>query len=49
MEGAVNGGRIHAQWLGLSAGYLFEGRDLAPILATHEIFAAILNQHLGFD
>ena len=49
MGGAVNGGRIHTQWPGLSAGNLFEGRDLAPTLATHEVFAAILNQHLGID
>lgn len=49
MGGAVNGGRIHTQWPGLSAGNLYEGRDLAPTLATHEVFAAILNQHLGID
>ncbi len=49
MGGAVNGGRIHTQWPGLSSGNLYEGRDLAPSQASHEVFAAILNQHLGID
>ena len=47
LGGAVNGGRVIADWPGLAAGRLYEGRDLAPTLDTRAICKAILRDHLG--
>lgn len=49
LGGAVNGGRVVADWPGLSAGALHEGRDLKPTLDLRAVFAALLNEHLGID
>jgi uncharacterized protein (DUF1501 family) len=47
MGGAVRGGRVIAQWPGLSRSRLYQGRDLAPTLDTRAICSAVLRDHLG--
>ena len=47
LGGAVQGGRVIARWPGLSAGNLFEGRDLAPTLDLRSVLKAVLAEHLG--
>jgi uncharacterized protein (DUF1501 family) len=49
LGGAVNGGRVVADWPGLSTRALHEGRDLAPTLDLRAVFAALLIDHLGID
>ncbi len=44
--GAVNGGRIIADWPGLSARELHEDRDLAPTTDIRSVFKGILEEHL---
>jgi uncharacterized protein (DUF1501 family) len=45
--GAVNGGRVHADWPGLSRGNLYEGRDLKPTTDLRSVFKGVLREHLG--
>lgn len=45
--GAVNGGRVIADWPGLRKAALFEGRDIQPTVDLRSLFAAILRDHLG--
>jgi uncharacterized protein (DUF1501 family) len=45
--GAVAGGRVIADWPGLSAGALYQGRDLKPTLDLRSVFKGVLAQHLG--
>jgi uncharacterized protein (DUF1501 family) len=45
--GAVAGGTIHAEWTGLKASALRDGRDLPPKTDTRAIFKGILADHLG--
>jgi uncharacterized protein (DUF1501 family) len=47
--GAVNGGRIVADWPGLSAANLYEGRDLYPTTDIRSVFKGVLAQHLGLQ
>ena len=47
LGGAVNGGRIVADWPGLGNGALFEDRDLAPTTDLRGIFKGVLGDHLG--
>jgi uncharacterized protein (DUF1501 family) len=47
MGGAVRGGRVIAQWPGLSRASLYQARDLAPTMDTRAICTAILRDHLG--
>lgn len=47
MGGAVAGGRVVANWPGLSRDKLLEGRDLAPTTDLRSVAKAVLNQHLG--
>jgi uncharacterized protein (DUF1501 family) len=47
MGGAVNGGRVIADWPGLSNARLYQSRDLAPTADTRAICKAILRDHLG--
>ena len=47
LGGAVNGGRVIADWPGLSPRALHEGRDLAPTLDLRAVFTALLTDHLG--
>lgn len=44
--GAVNGGRVIADWPGLRAGDLLEGRDLRPTLDMRRLFKGLLHDHL---
>jgi uncharacterized protein (DUF1501 family) len=49
MGGAVTGGRVVADWPGLSAGALYEGRDLKPTLGLDTLIAGALAQHYALD
>jgi uncharacterized protein (DUF1501 family) len=45
--GAVAGGRVLADWPGLSARSLYQGRDLAPTLDLRSLFKGVLAEHMG--
>ena len=47
LGGAVTGGRVIADWPGLSARALYQGRDLTPTLDLRSVFKGILAEHLG--
>ncbi len=47
LGGAINGGRVMADWPGLRKSDLFEGRDLMPTTDARSIFKGILADHLG--
>jgi uncharacterized protein (DUF1501 family) len=47
--GAVNGGRVRADWPGLSDGRLFENRDLQASLDLRALAKGLLGAHLGLD
>jgi uncharacterized protein (DUF1501 family) len=47
--GAVNGGRVLADWPGLRTANLYEGRDLKPTLDLRRVMKGVLQQHLGID
>ncbi len=47
--GAVAGGRVRADWPGLSDGKLFENRDLQPSLDLRALAKGLLAAHLGLD
>ena len=47
--GAVKGGRVYADWPGLSQNALFEGRDLKPTTDLRAVAKGILGEHLGID
>jgi len=49
LGGAVNGGRVIADWPGLAPGALYEGRDLRPTLDMRALFKAVLRDHMGID
>ncbi len=44
--GALNGGKVFADWPGLRDGDLFGGRDLQPTTDLRSVFKAVLEQHL---
>jgi uncharacterized protein (DUF1501 family) len=44
--GAVNGGRVLADWPGLSRGALYEQRDLRPTTDLRAVFKGVLADHL---
>ena len=44
--GAVNGGKVLADWPGLGESELYEGRDVAPTLDMRSIFKTVLHDHL---
>lgn len=44
--GAVQGGRIVADWPGLSQRALYEGRDLRPSIDLRSVIKGVLSQHL---
>jgi uncharacterized protein (DUF1501 family) len=46
LGGAVNGGRVIADWPGLASSSLYQGRDLAPTLDLRSIARGILANHL---
>lgn len=45
--GAVKGGRVVADWPGLGAGALYQGRDLKPTLDLRSVLKGLLQEHLG--
>ena len=47
--GAVRGGRVLADWPGLSARDLYEERDLKPTTDLRAVFKGILAEHMGAD
>lgn len=47
LGGAVNGGRVIADWPGLADKALYEGRDLRPTLDLRAVFKGVLQDHLG--
>jgi uncharacterized protein (DUF1501 family) len=47
--GAVNGGRVIADWPGLASRDLFEGRDLRPTVDLRAVFKGVLGDHLGLS
>ena len=49
LGGAVAGGKVLADWPGLSAGALYEGRDLKPTTALDSLIAGALAQHYGLQ
>lgn len=44
--GAVHGGRVIADWPGLSARSLYQGRDLNPTLDIRSVIKGVLSDHL---
>ena len=46
LGGAVNGGKVLADWPGLSNKDLFEGRDLYPTMDVRSLFKGVLEEHL---
>lgn len=49
LGGAVQGGRIIADWPGLSTAHLLEGRDLKPTLALDSLIAATCAEAFKLD
>ena len=47
--GAVKGGRVIADWPGLSAGKLYQDRDLKPTTDLRAILKGLLRDHLRVD
>lgn len=45
--GAVMGGRVIADWPGLAAAQLHEGRDLAPTMDLRSVAKAVVTDHLA--
>ena len=44
--GAVRGGRVLADWPGLSARSLYQGRDLKPTLDLRSVLKGLMQEHL---
>ena len=49
LGGAVNGGRVIADWPGLKEKQLYEARDLAPTTDLRAVFKGVLRDHLGLS
>jgi uncharacterized protein (DUF1501 family) len=49
LGGAVNGGRVLADWPGLAGRSLYEGRDLKPTLDLRAVFKGVLAQHFAIS
>ena len=47
--GAVRGGRVIADWPGLTPSALLENRDLRPTLDLRSVFKGLLDEHLRID
>jgi uncharacterized protein (DUF1501 family) len=47
--GAVRGGRVIADWPGLSRTALLDSRDLRPTLDLRSVFKGVLDEHLRVD
>ncbi len=46
LGGAVRGGRVIADWPGLSAANLYEGRDLKPTLDIRSVMKGVMSEHV---
>jgi uncharacterized protein (DUF1501 family) len=46
LGGAVQGGRVMADWPGLASTALYEGRDLKPTLDMRSVMKSVLSEHL---
>lgn len=49
MGGSVDGGRVAADWPGLRANDLYEGRDLKPTIALENVLAGAVAEHMSLD
>lgn len=49
LGGNVTGGRVQANWPGLTPGNLFENRDLQPTADLRAVTKGLLSQHFGLD
>lgn len=49
LGGAVRGGRVIADWPGLAARSLYQGRDLQATTDLRAVMAGVLRDHLGID
>ena len=49
LGGAVAGGKVIADWPGLSQGALYEGRDLKPTTGLDLLVSAALSQHFSLE
>jgi uncharacterized protein (DUF1501 family) len=49
LGGAIDGGRVLADWPGLGRSDLYEGRDLYPTTDLRSIFKGILAEHLRLE
>ena len=47
LGGAVRGGKVLADWPGLSAGSLYEGRDLKPTTDMRSVMKSLMRDHLA--
>ncbi len=45
--GAVNGGKVIADWPGLAQNNLYQGRDLHPTMDLRSVFKGVLATHMG--
>src|SRR5205807_9748877 len=45
--GTVNGGRVHAEWVGLKSDALQDGRDQPPRTDLRALFKGALAEHMG--
>lgn len=49
LGGQVNGGRVLGEWPGLEREQLYEGRDLALTTDFRDVFAELVQRHLGAE
>jgi len=49
MGGGVRGGRVYGRWPGLQRDQRYEGRDLAVTTDFRDVFAEIVDRHLGLS
>jgi uncharacterized protein (DUF1501 family) len=49
LGGDINGGRVIADWPGLSAANLYENRDLKPTLGLDSLIASLMAESFGLD
>jgi uncharacterized protein (DUF1501 family) len=49
LGGAVQGGRVLADWPGLAAGALYQGRDLQPTIGLDTLIAAAAGECFGIE
>jgi len=47
--GAVNGGRVIADWPGLARAALLDSRDLRPTADLRSLFKGVLDEHMHVD